>query len=233
MTTTRYFDLAEQFLYKAMIAATFFPRTIYRMIRHPVGTATYVHEQLDLPRDIRFEGMVKPPILLLLTLCIANLLYPKDDVTKGIFSADSAFGSCTSEPVCSLAWAAMYLAFALSGSLIWVVLERRSMTSINLKAPFYIHCYLLSPYALLSSLLTLVACTGHVLTILVSAALSLALMIWIFAAQTMIYSNLLRMSKWQGFFLIVLVWLLSAVIVVFYGMILFGIFGVPEEGGTP
>ena len=62
----------EVLLYEVMSWLVFYPRTMWRSIRHPLQLMERTEDELKLPPDEQFRDVVSPPIFLLLTVVAAN-----------------------------------------------------------------------------------------------------------------------------------------------------------------
>ena len=58
MDFMRILQSLEEFLYEAMSWVVFYPRAIYRTLRHPVAVAVYTREQLAQPRELQFRALI-------------------------------------------------------------------------------------------------------------------------------------------------------------------------------
>jgi len=142
----------EDFVYEALIWLVLLPKSLLRIVLHPIRMSSYV--ALELGRDDgedRFGEAISPPLLLILCVLIAHLLdlavRPQTPDTSGsvaglIFASDQymllyrtiAFGI----------WALAGAVYALLRT--GTVLGRQT-----LRTPFYEQCYLVAPFALLLS----------------------------------------------------------------------------------
>lgn len=62
----------EVLLYEIMSWLVFYPRTMWRAVRHPVRMMERADTELKLPAPEQFKDVVSPPIFLLLTVVAAN-----------------------------------------------------------------------------------------------------------------------------------------------------------------
>jgi hypothetical protein len=62
----------EVLLYEVMSWLVFYPRTLWRSVRHPLRIMKSSEEELKLPAPEQFREVVSPPIFLLLTVVAAN-----------------------------------------------------------------------------------------------------------------------------------------------------------------
>lgn len=62
----------EVLLYEVMSWLVFYPRTLWRSVRHPLTLMERTEDELKLPPAEQFRDLVSPPIFLLLTVVAAN-----------------------------------------------------------------------------------------------------------------------------------------------------------------
>jgi hypothetical protein len=62
----------EVLLYEIMSWLVFYPRTLWRSVRHPLVMMERPDTELKLPAEEQFQDVVSPPIFLLLTVVAAN-----------------------------------------------------------------------------------------------------------------------------------------------------------------
>ena len=62
----------EVLLYEIMSWIVFYPRTLWRSVRHPLEMMDRSERELKLPASEQFRDVVSPPIFLLLTVVAAN-----------------------------------------------------------------------------------------------------------------------------------------------------------------
>lgn len=62
----------ENLLYEIMAWIVFYPRTVWRSVRHPLEMMDCSEGALKLPAEEQFRDVVSPPIFLLLTVIVAH-----------------------------------------------------------------------------------------------------------------------------------------------------------------
>lgn len=191
----------EEFLYEAMSWIIFYPRAIVRTVRHPVAVSVYTREQLKQPRELQFTEMISPPLLLILTVILTHVI--ELATPSGVGTVTSAMGRqlYASDQGIVATRSTVYCVFALIGSLTWLRQERLRVDRETLRAPFYVHCYLLAPFVLGISIATSVAINTPLPWSLGAVPLLLASCTWYAWAQTAIYARLLDVSLVRGFLL--------------------------------
>jgi len=222
MDFMRILQSLEEFLYEAMSWVVFYPKAIWRTIRHPVAVAVYTREQLVQPREQQFTELISPPLLLVLTIVVAHVIelsspsgmaVAHSEVGKDLFSSEQGIIATRSLAYCI---------FALLGSLTWLRHLRKPVDRDTLREPFYIHCYLLAPLALGLAIATTTGLNLRGAWAWVAAPISIASCLWYAWAQTAIYSRLLKVTAGKGFLLACRANILSTVAL---GAVAFLVFG--------
>lgn len=180
----------EEFLYEVMSWLAFYPRTLVRIVRHPVASARYVAVQRGQPQDQQFTEAISPPLILVLSILLAHtveiaitppLRLPSGTLTELVFGTQQGLLLFR-----SLCFAVLALVAALSTL-------RRSGQRLDrdtLRMPFYVQCFLAAPFALVvSTALTITrAASGTVASLAVAvAALSAG---WYVRARACVYRQL-------------------------------------------
>ena len=64
----------EEFLYELVGWLVFYPRTFWRVLRHPAAIARYTRAELLKPEEGRFEETISPVLMLILSVALAHAL---------------------------------------------------------------------------------------------------------------------------------------------------------------
>lgn len=223
MDFMRILQSLEEFLYEIMGWLVFYPRAIWRTLRHPVAVAVYTGEQLKQPRDEQFTEMVSPPLMLILTIVLAHLIElgtrhstPTIDTVLGreIFSSEQMVIATRSVVFCF---------FGLFGAMVMLRHERQPTNRDTLRKPFYIHCYLLAPFALGLAIASTIMTFAHGDWILAGGAMLVVSCTWYAWAQTAIYRRILTMSWWRAALTASLANLLATVVIVCLYLVVAGV----------
>ncbi|MBD2836288.1 hypothetical protein ID144_04450 [Pseudomonas sp. JM0905a] len=158
----------EAFFRKVATWPVSFPRTLWRVLRNPIAVSLYTRQQLAQQPDLRFSGMLSPPLMLILSIVLTHLLvFAREDRPS-----PSLFGEWLALLVLSFS----YGLYALMPALAMLRVRRVRMNPTTLREPFYIQCYLASPLSImliaanllagiqvvLAMVLTILACIWYV-----------------------------------------------------------------------
>lgn len=223
MDFMRILQSLEEFLYEAMSWVVFYPRAIYRTLRHPVAVAVYTREQLAQPRELQFRALISPPLLLILTVIITHVMEmagPAGEAAARGVVGKELFGT---EQGLIATRSVIFCIFALVGSYNWLRQERKPVDRDSLREPFYIHCYLLAPFVLLLAIALLLAESKNRTAVIGSGVVYVVSCAWYAWAQTNIYIRLLHRSRLSGFLLACRVNLLATMAVAAIAFVIFGL----------
>lgn len=64
----------EELLFEAMTWLYFYPRTMLRIVARPMTAMAYSDREEGQPEDLRYDDALSPPVLLIITLALANAI---------------------------------------------------------------------------------------------------------------------------------------------------------------
>jgi hypothetical protein len=222
MDFMRILQSLEEFLYEVMSWLVFYPRALWRTFRHPVAVAVYTEKQLKQGRDQQFTEMVSPPLMLILTVVIAHVIELSSPM--GMAKAGSTLGNqlFSSEQGIIATRSVIYCLFALFGAMAMLRRKRLPIDRETLRAPFYIHCYLLAPFVLGLAIMTTVLYNTRGHWPLLGLPIGFFSCIWYAWAQTAIYRRILEMSLLRASVTATLVNITATLVVIGLGLFLSG-----------
>jgi len=223
MDFMRILQSLEEFLYEVMSWLVFYPRALWRTLRHPVAVAVYSERQLRQEREQRFSEMVGPPLMLILTVVIAHIIELSSPA--GMATTHSVIGRelFASEQGVIATRSLIYCLFALFGALGMLWKQRVRVDRETLRLPFYIHCYLLAPFALGLSTATTLAVNAHGYWVWLGLLIALLSCLWYAGAQTAVYARMLKISRFRAALIASGANLLATVVIAAVATLLFGI----------
>jgi hypothetical protein len=223
MDFMRILQSLEEFLYEVMSWLVFYPRALWRTFRHPVAVAVYTEKQLKQGRDQQFTEMVSPPLMLILTVVLAHVIELSSPM--GMAKVASTLGKqlFSTEQGIIATRSVIYCLFALFGAMAMLKRKRSPVDRETLRAPFYVHCYLLAPFALGLALMSTVLFNTRGHWPLLGLPIGLLSCIWYAWAQTAIYARILEMSLFRAACMATAVNMTATIVVIGLGLFLFGV----------
>ena len=189
----------EEFLYELMSWLIFYPRTLLRILRNPVAIARYTQSELKQPDDQQFTEMVSPLLTLILSVILAHgiemiarvpMLDTSDPVTDLLFGTQQGLLATRS---------IFFSLYALTGAAITMKVLRIRIDRETLREPFYIHAYLIAPFALAVSTAAVMLREPDAGWILGGLATILLATIWLIWAHVAIYRYMLKIGRFRAF----------------------------------
>ena len=179
----------DELLYEVMSWLAFYPRTLVRILRHPVAVAQYTRLQMQQPKEQQFAEAISPPLLLILSILLAHAIeivcaVPLPDQTTRL--ATLLMGN--EEGLLAFRSVSFSL-YALLAS--WWLLKR-TQTRIDrdtLREPFFIQSFLTSPFAVIGSIASIMARSQAPGVIVCGLAIGVAITLWYLLAQASVYRH--------------------------------------------
>ena len=137
----------EEFIFEATTWLVLYPLTLWRIMRDPLGAMAYSDAQQNAPEDSRYNDAISPPLLLLATIVLLNLIGMALHMAQPVGQGELGRRVLGSQQHLILLRS---LLFSLIPLLSTVTLLRRQKIAISrdaLRAPFYAQCYLAAPFA--------------------------------------------------------------------------------------
>lgn len=147
----------EEFLYELVGWLVFYPRTFWRVLRHPAAIARYTELELQQEPERQFTETISPVLMLILSVVLAHALemlarVPLPEVHTP--ASQVLFGS---EQTMLLTRCVVFCGYALVAALMTLHQQGKAITRETLRSPFSIQAFLVSPFVVLLS-------TGMLLT---------------------------------------------------------------------
>ncbi|MGH6978314.1 MAG: hypothetical protein ACRED4_03325 [Brevundimonas sp.] len=142
----------EEFLFEATSWLIFYPMTLWRVLRDPLAAMDYSDREQADPDERRYDDTLSPPLFLLATLVLTNLVALAAHVPPPPESSD-LMKTVTASPqnlvlFRSLAFSLIPLVAAAS----LLHRQKRRISRETLRAPFYAQCYLAALCAAFTSI---------------------------------------------------------------------------------
>jgi hypothetical protein len=175
----------EELLYEVVTWMYFYPRTLWRSVRHPFLVAGETKAQFAKPREERFAATLGPPLFLLLSILVAHAMglglrqhldEYKSLLAKKLFESDANL----------LIFRA--ITYSLFPLLLAVAMLRRQGASIDqntLREPFFVQCSFAAPMVIFTSISVLLTTFDNEFVKFAGVASWLASVIWFLAIESM------------------------------------------------
>jgi hypothetical protein len=186
----------EEFLYELMSWLVFYPRTLVRILRNPVAVARYTSLQLKQDEEQQFTEMVSPVLMLILSVVLAHglELVMKEHVDADAQSLEGMLFS--TEQGLLVTRSVIYAVFALFPALLVMRRQRMPLDRDSLREPFYVQAYLAAPFAVLTSMASVLTRAPDEILTRVGIAVLLGAALWYLAAQAAVFRDRLNVGRW-------------------------------------
>lgn len=187
----------EELLFEVMTWLFFYPRTLWRIVRAPIATMDYAKAEEAEPEDDRFDDALNPPLLLLLTLVLANAAGWAAHVPKPAAASPLMQSLFNSQQNLLMFRCLIFSLVPLIAALTLLGKQGAAVSRKSLREPFYAQCYLAAPFALVVSLGGIGLQRGGAY-----AAMGLGLVAlgtgWLLTVQTLWFRERLNVSALAG-----------------------------------
>jgi hypothetical protein len=183
MEFIKFIRSVEEFLYELTTWLIFYPRTLWRALRHPLLLTAQAEVEMARDDAHRFASLISPPLFLILSVLVAWIAESALHMGAVKLAADRALAQqILDAPTNLLAYrAASFSLFPLAMALGVVRLRREAIDRQTLRRPFYLQCFLVGPFVLASSIAADLLRLGSPRASAVAAGLAL---LWFVAVET-------------------------------------------------
>ena len=188
----------EELIYEVVSWLVFYPRTLWRVVRHPIVMARYAHSELSDPLRKQFSDGMSPPLFLLLSVLISHIVELMLDVQMPGQTNQLSRFIFGSEQNLLLYRTISFGIWALLGSLYLLLRTHHVIDRDTLRAPFYAQSYLVAPFAIALSTGSTLARQSDTQLHLTGAAIVLAACVWYVAVQATRLRDVLHLTWWRS-----------------------------------
>lgn len=142
----------EELLFEAMTWLYFYPRTMARIVARPLTAMAYSDHEEGQPEDQRYDDALNPPVLLIITLVMANIIGWATHVPQPAGASPLAKMIFDSQQNLLMFRCLLFGLTPLTVALTLLRKEGAVISRKTLRKPFYAQCYLAAPTALALSL---------------------------------------------------------------------------------
>lgn len=149
MTFLHILKSLDELLYEVTLWLLFYPRTLWRSIRHPLRTMRYGLDEVGKDEDAQFLETLRPPIFLLLTVIVAHVveLAVVGD-SKVIASHSGAADLIDDDRGLVIMRIVAFALFPVVMAAVEALVARQPVNRNTLRAPFNAQCFLAAPFVL-------------------------------------------------------------------------------------
>lgn len=143
----------EVLLYEVMSWLVFYPRTMWRALRHPVQMMERADSELKLPPTEQFKDVISPPIFLLLTVVAANGIEVAVVGNNPLIDNGIGLASMITDNTSLILFQLVtFASLPMIAGVFALRVMRRPLNRDTLQPLFYGQCFVTTPVVLLSSI---------------------------------------------------------------------------------
>ena len=214
MEFLKFIRSVEELLYEVMTWLLFYPRTFWRVLRHPLALAAKAEAELSEPDEEQFTDLVSPPLFLMLSVLLMHM------VEVGLHTQLASIGRPTplasqvlaSETNLLIFRAIAFSIFPMSMAVGLLGRQKRAIDRTTLRRPFYLQCFLATPFMVACSAATLF---GQHVSGVAAGVVVLVATAWYLGVETAWFRS--RLGIGRGRALAISVWLLTVALVLVMG----------------
>lgn len=135
----------EEFIFEAMTWLLFYPLTLWRILARPLSTMAYSDREQRDNDEGRYDDAISPPLLLLFTLILTNIVAFALHVPKPADESTAMRAIESSPQNLVLFRSLVFSLLPLVAAVTLLVARRARLSRESLRPPFYAQCYLVAP----------------------------------------------------------------------------------------
>ncbi|UNK56329.1 hypothetical protein MNQ95_09085 [Pseudoxanthomonas daejeonensis] len=201
----------EEFLYELVGWLVFYPRTFWRVLRHPGAMARYTRLELAQPPERQFEETISPVLMLILSVVLAHVAEMALKVSLPTMSTPVGQLLFGSEQFLLLTRSAVFCIYALGAALGTLRQDGSKVTRATLREPFSIQAFLACPFVVMFSIGEQLARTAEARE--AGVVLACAAVVWYIVARAIAYRALYRSGWLKALALVIASFSLTTVLV--------------------
>ena len=190
----------DELIYEVVGWLLFYPLTLWRVIRSPLGTMKLAEQELAETDRKQFHDLVAPPLFLLLTLILVNSVELATVGENRLVTSDrrvsALIGSDTSLIIFEIL---MFSILPLTAAARLLRARHARLDKLAMRAPFYAQCYVVALFALLWNAASVIAENQFPFSAPAQVAIQGIALLWLFVVEARWFSAELRVSPVRGF----------------------------------
>jgi hypothetical protein len=142
----------EEFIFEAIALLFFYPKTLLRIIFQPLQAMQYAEQEEAQAKPNPYDDAVSPPLLLLISLLLANGIGLALHVPQAPEASALARTLLDSPQFLLVFRSLLFSVIPLTAAVLVLRRSGQAASRTSLRQPFFAQCYLTSPFALAISL---------------------------------------------------------------------------------
>lgn len=138
----------EEFLYEVMSWLVFYPRTMWRAIRHPLQILRYSEAEMSDQPDKQFTDLLSPPLFLMITILLSHAIEVGSHQALPAPTTSLGKELMASEQNLLILRSILFAIYPLMFAMRRLKRQKLPLDRETLRKPFFAQCYIAAPAAL-------------------------------------------------------------------------------------
>ncbi len=168
----------EEFLYEVMSWLVFYPRTLWRAIRHPLDILRYSEIEMTDQPDKQFTDLLSPPLFLMITILLSHAIEVASHQALPAPTTSIGKDLMASEQNLLILRSILFAIYPLMFAMRRLKRQKLPLDRETLRKPFFAQCYIAAPAALAIGIGAILARAHSLEAQIAGLAISLAAVAW-------------------------------------------------------
>ncbi|MBY8824995.1 hypothetical protein [Sphingomonas colocasiae] len=168
----------EEFLYEVMSWLVFYPKTMWRALRHPLEILRYSEREMSDKPDDQFTDLLSPPLFLMITILLSHSIEIASHQVLPAPSTSIGKELMASEQNLLILRSILFAIYPLMFAMRRLKRQKLPLDRETLRKPFFAQCYVAAPAALAMGIAAILARAHAVEAQLAGIILCLITIIW-------------------------------------------------------
>lgn len=189
----------EELLYEVMTWLVFYPRTMWRAVRHPIQLLHYSDRELKDVREDQFTDLLSPPLFLLLTILLSHLVELSLHQSLPRVTTEIGKQFVSSDQNLLILRAVLFSIYPILFAVMRLRHQKIPLNRDTLREPFFAQCYIAAPSAFALGIAAILMRASQPILILGGVILAIMSIAWYLRIETVWLRSRLRISKFRSF----------------------------------
>ncbi len=213
----------EEFLYEVMTWLVFYPRTMWRAIRHPIDMLEYANRELHDKPDQQFTDLLSPPLFLMITILLSHMVEVASHSTVPHGTTPLGKQIMGSEQDLLLLRSVLFAIYPLMFAASRLRRQKLPMNRETLRPPFFAQCYVAAPAAFTIGIGAIVSRGTSVEMQLAGLAITFGAIGWYIAVEAVWLRRRAQIGKVSAVWSVFKTWLAASLINALVTVVVIGV----------
>lgn len=223
MDFLRLLQSLEELLYEVMSWLIFYPRTLWRTMRHPLQMLRYSDRELKDAAEDQFTDTLSPPLFLLLTILLSHLI--EVSAHQSLPKVTTSIGKqiMASDQNLLLLRFVLFSIFPLMFAARRLSTQKLPLNRETLRQPFFAQCYIAGPTALVLGIAAILMRASQPAIILGGFALALFGIAWQLRIEIVSLRRCTHMTRLAATRSAISTWIAASIVTSIASLLILGV----------